>query len=63
MEQRYDRISFCLHYRVEDLRSFQWFYYHEPQHGQFRMDLRYTGLLDLSAVQNFDAYLSTIRKD
>ena len=62
MEQRYDRISFCLHHAVEDLRSFQWFHYHEPQRGQFKIELRYTGLLDLSAVSDFDAYLMTIRK-
>ena len=62
MEQRYERISFCLHYGVEDLRSFQWFHYHEPQRGQFKIELRYTGLLDLLAVPDFDAYLMTIRK-
>lgn len=62
MEQRYDRISFCLHYGIEDLRSFQWFHYHEPQHGQFNIELRYTGLLDLSVVPDFDAYLLTVRK-
>ena len=62
MEQRYDCITFCLHYGVGDLRSFQWFHHHEPQYGQFQLQLRYTGLLDLSAVSDFDEYLMTIRK-
>lgn len=62
MEQRYELISFCLHHGVEDLRSFQWFHYHQPQRGQFKIELRYTGLLDLLAVPDFDAYLFTVRK-
>jgi GNAT superfamily N-acetyltransferase len=61
MEQRYNRISFCLHYALEDLRSFQWFHYHEPQRGQFKIELRYTGLVDLSGVPDFDTYLTAIR--
>ena len=61
MEQRYNRISFCLHYRLEDLRSFQWFHYHEPHLGQFKIEPWYTGLLDLTALPDFDAYLMTIR--
>jgi len=62
MEQRYDLISFCLHYSVEDLRSFQWFHYHEPRRGRFTLDLRYTGLLDLTAMADFSTYFSCIRK-
>lgn len=62
MAQRYKRISFCLHHAVEDLRSFQWFHYHEPQLGQFTIDLRYSGILDLSAIDDFDAYLSGVRE-
>lgn len=60
--QRYKRISFCLHHAVEDLRSFQWFHYHEPQLGQFKIDLRYSGILDLSIVGDFEGYLSGIRE-
>ena len=62
LERRYHRLSFCLHHTVSDLRSFQWFHYHEPQRGQFRIDLRYTGLLDLAGIPDFEAYLLTIRK-
>lgn len=62
MEKRYERISFCLHYAIEDLRSFQWFHYHEPQLGKFKIELRYTGLLDLSTLPDFENYIMGIRK-
>ena len=62
MERRYDSISFSLHYGVEDIRSFQWFHYHEPGLGQFKIDLRYTGLIDLKVCECFENYISNIRK-
>lgn len=58
---RYPRLSFCLHHAFEDLRGFQWLHYHEPERGQFRIELRYTGLLDLRAYGDFERYLATIR--
>ena len=62
LAERYNRISFSLHYSFEDLRSFQWFHYHEPDLGQFKIDLYYTGLLDLNAYPDFESYLITIRQ-
>jgi len=62
MEKHYDRISFCLHYTVEDIRSIQWFHYHESQKGLFNVELYYTGILDLQTINNFDEYLLAIRK-
>jgi hypothetical protein len=61
LSERYDRLSFCLHYATEDLRGLQWFHYHESQLGQFKMDLYYTGLVDLTASPDFETYLATIR--
>src|SRR3972149_4762465 len=61
LERRYERISFCLHPRFEDLRGFSWFHYHEPQLGQYKLDLRYTGLVNLAAAADFESYLGTIR--
>jgi hypothetical protein len=61
LEKRFERLSFCLHYRFEDLRSFSWFHYHEPERGQFRLDLQYTGVLDLRQVADYDNYLRSIR--
>lgn len=61
LERRHGRISFCLHHQFTDLRSFSWFHYHERALGQFQIDLRYTGLLDLSRINNFADYLGDIR--
>jgi hypothetical protein len=61
-EKRFDRVDLCLHYRFEDLRSFSWFHYDQPELGRFRIELRYTGLLDLKQVADFDAYLRSIRQ-
>jgi ribosomal protein S18 acetylase RimI-like enzyme len=61
LEKRFDRMALCLHHRFEDLRSFSWFHYHQPEQGQFRLDLHYTGLLDLQQVADFDGYLHSIR--
>lgn len=62
MEKHYDRISFCLHYTMEDIRSIQWFHYHEPQKGLFNVALYYSAILDLQLINNFDDYLYAIRK-
>ncbi|HXQ21899.1 MAG TPA: GNAT family N-acetyltransferase [Candidatus Acidoferrales bacterium] len=62
LAERYSRLSFCLHHAVDDLRGLQWFHYHEPHLGQFAITLAYTGLIDLTAVPGFDAYLATVRK-
>ncbi|KKQ75749.1 MAG: hypothetical protein US96_C0005G0022 [Candidatus Woesebacteria bacterium GW2011_GWB1_38_5b] len=62
LTKKYDCVSFCLHHSLIDLREFQWFNYHNPTLGRFQFDLRYTGLIDLSLVRNFDEYLMSIRK-
>lgn len=62
LSTHYNRLSFCMHYNMEDIRGLQWFHYHEPDQGRFRIDLNYTGLIDLQAPNNFDAYVATIRK-
>ncbi|HEY9206254.1 MAG TPA: GNAT family N-acetyltransferase [Candidatus Methanoperedens sp.] len=62
MEKRYDCISFCLHPHFEDLRSFSWFHYHEPDKGKFNINLWYTALLNLFDTPDFEAYLGTIRQ-
>ena len=62
LSEHYDRLSFCLHYAFGDLRCIQWFHYHEPHLGQFKFDLYYTGLLDLTTSSDFNTYLATIRQ-
>jgi len=61
LEERYDRISFSLHHSFDDLRSFQWFHYHEPEKGQFQIDINYTGVLDLSQVNDFEDLIMNAR--
>jgi hypothetical protein len=61
LKENYKRISFCLHYNVDDIRSFQWFNYHIPENGQFSIELRYTGLLNLATWEDFDQYLLGVR--
>ena len=58
---RYPLVSFCLHHTIKDVRAFQWINYHDPERGRFSIDVGYTALLDLSACQDFDRYLSGIR--
>lgn len=62
LSEHYDRLSFWLHHSIDDLRGFQWFNYHEPNLGQFKLGLSYTGLLDMSLYKDFESYLGSIRK-
>ena len=62
LEKRFKSISMCLHYKLEDLRGFSWFNYHQPERGRFNVELKYTGLIELSAANGFDEYLKSIRK-
>ncbi len=58
---KYKTISFCLHPHFEDLRAFLWFNYHEPSQGQFKIDLRYTGILDLHNITSDEQYMTMVR--
>ncbi len=61
LEGKYSRVFFSLHHKIEDLRSFLWFNYHRPEQGQFRVNLQYTGMIDLNRFPTFEGYLSSIR--
>jgi hypothetical protein len=61
LDKRYSRLSFCLFHQFEDLRAFQWLHFHEPQLGMFRIDLRYTGILCLQGIADFETYLTQVR--
>ncbi len=62
LTQKYRRLRFAFHPSFEDLRPFQWHNYHEPGKGQFDVALRYTGLIRLAGLEDFDAYLMTLPK-
>ena len=61
VEKRYQRIGFSLHPSFIDLRSFQWHNYHEPEKGQFKLDLKYTGIMSLEKVESFEQILMESR--
>ena len=61
LTDRYNKCCFCNSWRFRDLRPFQWHNYHERVNGQFRVNLNYTGVLDLSDYKNFEDYLSSVR--
>ena len=61
LEKRYARVSFCLHHQFEDVRPFQWFHYHEQHLGRFSIDVRYTGIIDLEKIADFEEFLAQVR--
>ncbi len=62
MTGHYRNLSFCHSWRVLDLRSFQWYNYNEPEKGQFKIDLRYTGILNLSEFKSYELYMASVRQ-
>ncbi len=56
-----DRLSWCLHPALADLRAFSWFHYHEPAFGRFGLDLRYTGLIPVDPRGGLEAVLAGAR--
>ncbi len=57
----YKKGCFCQSWRFRDMRPFQWHNYHEPSKGLFSIDLRYTGILDMTGYASFEDYVSSIR--
>jgi hypothetical protein len=58
----YPFLSFSLHYDFDDLRSFLWFNFHEPDKGKFTVDLRYTGLINLREIGTQEEFLYQVRE-
>jgi len=61
LTEKYDQLSFCNSWKLNDVRPFQWCNYHAPENGQFEIKLRYTGIIDLEKYSDFAEYLSKIR--
>lgn len=55
------RCCLCQSWRLRDLRPFQWHNYHNHDKGMFKIDLCYTGILDINKYNNFDDYVSSVR--
>jgi len=56
-----ERLAFCLHHTFPDLRPFSWFHYHAPEAGQFRIDVRYTGLIAVDPAGGPESVLAHAR--
>lgn len=61
LAKKYPRLSFCLHYNMVDIRGFQWFRYNSSPDNHFKIDLRYTGLLDVTNLSNEESILENVR--
>lgn len=59
--RHYGSFCLCQSWRFRDLRPFQWHNYHEPEKGVCRLDLRYTGIVNLKNYDGFENYLASIR--
>ncbi len=55
------RLSWCLHPSFADVRALSWFHYHEPELGQFRIDVRYTGVVALDPARGLEGVLAGSR--
>jgi len=61
LESIYGVVSLSLHHSLDDLRGFQWYNYHNSKGLQPRLDLHYTGVLDLKKNGNFEQILMNAR--
>ena len=59
--ENFKNCCFCHSWHLNDLRPFQWFNYNEPDKGQFKIQLNYTGILDLKKYSSFEDYLGSVR--
>jgi hypothetical protein len=62
LTEKFKIFSLSHSWRLRDLRPFQWYNYHEPDKGMFKLDLRYAGILDVNKYRDFDSYVASIRK-
>ena len=63
LESLYGSIFLSLHHSLKDLRGFQWHNYHNQNGLQPKLNLNYTGVLDLVKIGSFDQVLLNARTD
>ena len=61
LESIYGAISLSLHHSLVDLRGFQWHNYHNQNGLQPKLNLSYTGILDLAKIESFNQVLLNVR--
>lgn len=62
IDARHRLFNLACSWRLPDLRSLSWLNYHEPQKGQLKIDLYYTGILELPKETPFDAIVGGMRE-
>jgi lipid II:glycine glycyltransferase (peptidoglycan interpeptide bridge formation enzyme) len=60
--KKYINLKFSMHYSINDIRAFQWFNYHETDKAKFLIKPRYTGILKLNNINNFESLIRQARK-
>uniref|UniRef100_UPI004047B096 GNAT family N-acetyltransferase n=1 Tax=Algoriphagus sp. TaxID=1872435 RepID=UPI004047B096 len=61
LTKEFDHFTLNLSFRFIDLRPFLWHNYNFEYKKHFILDLKYTGIINLSNYENFDIYLNSIR--
>jgi len=60
---QYENVRFSHHWDAQDMRPYQWYHYHTPEQGHYRVHLRYTSLLDLPERESDWSLRSGRRED
>jgi hypothetical protein len=61
LESIYSSTNFSLHHSLIDLRAFQWHNYNNDKGFKPNLVLKYTGILRIDEVQNFNEILANVR--
>lgn len=48
LDGKYERIFFCNHYTVDDMRAVLWHHYHTPEQGKYKIEVFYTAIKDIT---------------
>lgn len=48
LDGKYERIFFCNHYTVDDMRAILWHHYHTPELGKYGIEVCYTAIKDIA---------------
>mgnify|MGYP006075091223 CR=1 FL=1 len=62
LSSKINLISFNLHPTINDMRPFQWFKFNNEKKYSISVHINYTSILDINYYENFQSYLSCVRK-
>ena len=61
LENKYGEFLLVNSWKLEDMRPFLWHNYGESGKRKIDLDLRYTGIIDLTTHSSFEEYMTTVR--